>query len=75
MGGSIIEKQVQNVLSGRFDIKNGLSVDFEHAYSLYVTLWPWTASIGERRMVIAHKHIVEDNSSHIFFKFQLNLWF
>lgn len=53
--GSITEKQVQDVLSGRFDIKSGVSVDFEHSYGLCVTLWSWTASIGEKRMDIAHK--------------------
>lgn len=53
--GLITEKQVQDVLSGRFDMKSGLSVDFEHAHGLCVTLWSWTASIGEKRMDIAHK--------------------
>ena len=58
--GSITEKDVQKILSGRFDGKKGLSVDFEYyclsyTHGICVTLWSWTESIGERRLSIANK--------------------
>jgi predicted choloylglycine hydrolase len=56
---TVSEKQAQKILTNKLKTKSGVCEDRSYLFKTeeipYGTIWSWTASLGERRMDIAHK--------------------